>query len=330
VGVGHFFLRVEESSALAHYLQQTPPFDTLCTVTHAERPTLRGWKEQSVRQMEHIRSSIVQARALEFSHLLHLDDDELLYLPTGPRAFQAAARQCSQHLGDGLVDLHALTLEALSPPLSPIESSNPFAECCTFRHCACDYDSYGSGRYSHGKSIGLLAAAGLAPFSPHHFRDGESIEYDEQRCTHVLPPSTAAVLHYESCSFTRWREKFSDVARRMRDEGRSSTAVQAATFSAFYKRSTESCARLLQAEETLDARALQAAEEAAKAAWSSAKCEPREATACRPVRHARTFGRLTLIPPVAASVAADGTTLAVEQELQQLDSVGGARAVPCS
>lgn len=103
-----------------------------------------------------------------------------------------------------------------------------------------------------------------------------------------------------------------------------------ATFSAFYKRSTESCARLLQAEETLDARALQAAEEAAKAAWSSAKCEPREATACRPVRHARTFGRLTLIPPVAASVAADGTTLAVEQELQQLDSVGGARAVPCS
>ena len=37
--------------------------------------------------------------------------------------------------------------------------------------------------------------------------------------------------------------------------------------------------------------------------WSSAKLEPPAVTACRPIEHARTLGRFTLLPPAAAWVA---------------------------
>ena len=139
------------------------------------------------------------------------------------------------------------------------------------------------------------------------------------------------ILHYESCSYARWRDKFTDYAKRLRAEGGRADVRQAATFSLFYKQSIESCARLLAAStqsspgsvHTVQGGEIELAEAAARKLWSSAKLEPPAVTASRPVEHVRTLGRLTLIPPLAAWVAG-GVTATAERELERADAIAEA------
>ena len=112
LGVAHFFSRLEDSEALARYLERTAPWNSVCTLTQAQQ-TVREWKAQSVRQVEHVRQSITRARALEMTHLLHIDDDELLYLPSGMGALRAAIKKAPN--ADQLVEIHCLALEAMAP-----------------------------------------------------------------------------------------------------------------------------------------------------------------------------------------------------------------------
>ena len=313
IGVEHFFLRVEDTEALVHYLETTAPWSTACTISRAGA-TVRDWKAQSERQNAHVKDAIKSAKAMGFTHLLHIDDDECLYLPSGMPALRSVIS--SSH-GTGLVELHALTLEALAPSL---ECTNPFAECCAFRHCASDYCSYGRGEQSHGKSIAILSAPQLAPYSPHHFRgQGGDTGSDPAETflmrTHILPPPVAVILHFESCTYRRWRDKFTEFALRMRHD-RSGVRV-AATFSLFYKASIEACMRLI-GDGGKDGTAATAAEaeKVARAVWSDSKVEPAAVSTSRPIAHARTLGRLTLIPPIAAGVAGSAVATA-ERQLEQ-------------
>ena len=329
IGAMHFFIRIEDTPALAEYLS-TPPWNSLCTVTAAES-CVRDWKEQSQRQFNHTAASITAAKGLGVTHVLHIDDDELLYLPSGIQPLRAAISHASST--NGCVELHALNLEALAPM---IQCTNPFAECCAFRHMPDDFDSYGRAELCHGKSIGIVnGPVPLHPYSPHHFKGPgpvpERLAAPDAILPRslMLPPPTAVILHYESCSYRRWRDKFSDYAWRFRHHGRRAIAL-AASFSPFYRQSIAACARLLGFEAEADALGLRVlppkwptaatgghdAEDAARAVWSRSKLEPPEVSASRPVAHMRTLGRLTLIPPPAAAVASGETTAAAERALE--------------
>jgi hypothetical protein len=306
IGVQHFFLRVEDTPSLVQLLQ-APPWDTLCTVVAADG-TRRDWGEQSTRQANHVQAAIAQARSMGLSHLLHIDDDELLHLPSGVEALQKLLFAVPNPTGreDDVCEFHALTLEALSPSLGCV---NAFAEGCAFKHCAADFTSYGSGNLSHGKSIGRLAIAGLAPSNPHHFKTlnlAGAGEY-EVKGTVTLPPPVAVILHYESCSFRRWNDKFSDFASQLLHEGVQAVS-QAATFTKFYKASIECHTRLLK-------KPCSANDVAAKDVWCSAKLEPPAVSVLRPIPYTRTFGRLTLLPAPAAAVVDEELT-AAEQTLE--------------
>ena len=330
----HFFLRVEDSPAHVNFLQHTPPWKDCCTVWATNEEAQRDWISQSDRQAQHVMRAIAAARKMGVTHLLAIDDDELLFLPNGLSSLVAAIHGAPN--GSELCEFHALTLEALAPSIT---CANPFAECCAFRHVAADYCSYGQGELSHGKSIGVLAHGALAPLNPHHFRGASSSDHDPAATfllrTLVLPPSVAVILHYESCSYRRWRDKFLGYASRMRQEGgRNEPGVrQAASFSKFYKQSVEACMHLLQAEATEKATAGMAtgpgqrgppatcrtpAEKHAQAVWMEAKLEPDTVTAARPIEYIRTLGRLTLIPPVADAVAKTSAVASAERTLEQV------------
>ena len=284
----------------------SPPWNTLCTV-HYAREAVREWTQQSERQCNHVRLAIAQARSMGFTHLLHIDDDELIYLPSGHSALQTSLLSLlrdrpSGGKDDDVCEFHLLTLEAIAPSL---ECDNAFAECCAFRHCASDFASYGSGNLSHGKSIGLLAVDSLAPSSPHHFKT-TAAEYTVAG-TVTLPPPVGVILHYESCTYTRWYDKFADMAAQLVRHG--VNAVQhAVSFTKFYRASVECHARLLKNPTASN-------EHTAKETWCSAKLEPLTVSALRPIEFQRTFGRLTLIPPPAASVV-DEKLSAVERNLE--------------
>ena len=196
-GVQHFFLRVEDTPTLEHFLTQ-PPWNARCTTTFAHS-TVRDWSGQTGRQMTHVQRSIRKATEAGYTHLLHLDDDELLFLPNGTAALHSAVARAPVDVAD----LHALTLEALAPS---IDTQNPFAECVAFKHRPQDYCAYGGGPNSKGKSIGSLSSPHLWPRGPHHFSRSNGEDSSE---TLVLPPPVAVILHYESCRYQRWRDKVS-------------------------------------------------------------------------------------------------------------------------
>ena len=63
---------------------------------------------------------------------------------------------------------------------------------------------------------------------------GRGIERANRGIQMVMPPAVAVVIHYESTSFVRWLDKFTDYARRMRDEGAAAIKL-ARQFSRFYR-----------------------------------------------------------------------------------------------
>lgn len=157
-GVKRFYLRLEDSPQLVPLLRQAPWKDCV-RCTFIELINVQADVSRTmVRQAEFVDQMIVQARAEgEVTHLLHIDDDELLYCHGGMdalhRLLEVAPTQVS--------DLHLYNVEALHA--SP-ESEDPFKTCCAFRHRRSQY-----GAYANGKSIGSLAHPDLHANGVHHF-----------------------------------------------------------------------------------------------------------------------------------------------------------------
>ena len=138
------------------------------------------------RQSGHIASVIPRARAAGLTHLLHIDDDELVYCPSGPRALLAELASAPA----GKPDVHLCNVEAL---LDSTDCSSPFLEARAFRHFPTRYCSY-----TNGKSFGKLSDAGLQAHGPHHFRCAAGAGGALSPFTHAVPPHVGVVLHYES------------------------------------------------------------------------------------------------------------------------------------
>lgn len=227
IGVDHFFLRVEQPSIATRELLARPKWVNCVHTTFANDScaTARDCGGlQVARQDDHVQRSITIARHSGCTHLLHIDDDELLYLPSGRAAFY-------QHLHTAppsAAELHVRNLEALAP--TP-ECVQPFAEVHAYRHRPREYAGYGWLRGSTGKSIGVLRHRGLVPIGPHHFGKCEPAGLAVGRAglvmgrarrseatvggtlaqeTALLPPSVGVVLHYHCASFATWTAKFTD------------------------------------------------------------------------------------------------------------------------
>ena len=231
--VERFWLRIEDTPELETLLGSLAWKDK-CSVSYHTKTT-RSWVGQTERQADHVKVAIADARRRGLTHLLHIDDDELLYLPGGLRAFQRELGRAPS----GYCNLHALTLEALVPrdedALLCLEGEDsatcPFARCRAFRHRRSTFSAYGSSAVAAGKSFGALSCPSLMPVSPHHFSASLFNSAANGHCagTLILPCHLAVVLHFESCCFARWRLKFTDYARHHRaaeEEARQADARQ--------------------------------------------------------------------------------------------------------
>jgi hypothetical protein len=206
-----------------------------------------------LRQEAHIQAVIPRARHACLTHLLHVDADEIVYAHEGAPALHAfLARHASAP------DLHMQNLEALVPPHAP--AGIPFTSCYAFRHYMPGYCAY-----SNGKSFGsLLASGALIPEGPHRFasRNAPSVS---------IPPGTSVVLHYESCSFSEWRDKYVPLSRSL-----SAAETDRVPFS-FYRQSILLAAGIVAAVAAGDDAAASRGEEKAWALWRDWKMAPAEA-----------------------------------------------------
>ena len=78
------------------------------------RDTRTHYFEKVSRQNAAVSAAIPRARAAGLTHLLHIDDDELLYTSLGPAALRAALA----HAPAAAADLHLANLEALPPSVA--------------------------------------------------------------------------------------------------------------------------------------------------------------------------------------------------------------------
>lgn len=84
LGVERFFLRIEEAVPATRQLLSQPEWAACVDVTFVEGMQARDCGSmQTARQDEHVQRAIQHARRARCTHLLHIDDDELVYLPHG-------------------------------------------------------------------------------------------------------------------------------------------------------------------------------------------------------------------------------------------------------
>ena len=261
IGVCKFILRCEDSDELASLFAKQP-WVTLVEATFATtHGSLRDDRAQSVRQANHVRHALERARVAGCTHLLHCDDDELLYLPNGLAELEHEEQRCLR----GAIELHARVVEALLPSSC---TSDPFVEARAFRHRPAEYTSYGNSPTSQGKSMCRLCSASNDTSGPHHFFT-RTTHMGDARSTHWLPPHVAVVLHFESATYEGWLNKFGHAA--------------AVTDFAFYLSSVEACRAVVEArvrvqQQTaptdVDHAALSDAEARVRSLWCAHKLEP--------------------------------------------------------
>lgn len=135
-----------------------------------------------------VNSAIEKAREENIDFLLHIDDDELFYLPS-----QTLQEFLSKHKRDKDY-LHFQNIEAVYPPNSLGQTC--FQRTKFFKKC---YETNCRG-YGNGKSMACIRNSNRVESFGVHFFKGEKIE---------IPPEEAVILHYESCDFEDWKWKFS-------------------------------------------------------------------------------------------------------------------------
>ena len=175
IGICHFFIKVEN----------TPGFTLLgndITLTKGNGvQTYRFWD----RQNEHVNNSIKVAKQLGITHLLHIDDDELLYCPKSIDNFYKVLSESTLHSC-----LRLKNYESVAPHSKVV---NPFKECKYFNTNTANFTAY-----ANGKSIACLKHEGVRAKGAHLF-SGNIKNINEK---------DAVVLHYESMVYSKWKEKF--------------------------------------------------------------------------------------------------------------------------
>lgn len=168
IGVEHFFMRVEETPELAELFGQPRWRNTIHATFASGATEADNGPALCARMDRHTANAISHARELGCTHLLLVDDDELLYAPSGRSALHTAL----QRIPAGIAELHVRVLEALYPPrLADAGASDEacrdvFREVTAFKHRPGEYSRYGWQCGSTGKSIGVLSIEGLSPAGP--------------------------------------------------------------------------------------------------------------------------------------------------------------------
>lgn len=195
LGVHRVYVRVEDGPDVVRVLTR-PEYADVVYVDSADgendymSPLYFKTMERQTRWVD---EAISRARADGVTHLLHIDDDELLYCPLGRATLDAELSNIQAS------SIHLDNAEAV------YDESNCFSPFATTRHFCIDQANFTA--YANGKSFGNLQDESLKSWGVHRFWGDE----------YHLPPHVAVILHYEGSCLVRWAEKFAGYARTMPD-----------------------------------------------------------------------------------------------------------------
>ena len=186
LGISHVFVHVEDTPELVPMLA-SDEFADFVTVTTGNDNSLDPLNPHASdnyytlmqRQERQVRRSVAECRARGITWLFHVDDDELLH-------FDVPFSKIVDGLAPGVTCIVLVNIEAVPKALSSE---------CIFEDIQV-FTQHKMLAYRNGKSAGLCAVADW--HGPHRFTGNY----------HVVPVSKGCVLHFESCLYEQWRNKF--------------------------------------------------------------------------------------------------------------------------
>lgn len=204
VGIEHLYLQMEETTWLPKYVESLPAdlrkrvtywVGAPATADKQARPqhdyvTLQG------RQMEAMQKAKLMAQDAKYDWLLHIDDDELIYVPE------------HQSLGDVFRNVPQQFSQVVVPNVEAVYKGDDVQHCFNQTlEANTNVHSYAS--YFNGKPAVRLSDPNTYPLGPHRWQNYQgsqplTFELDQQQ---PFGPR-AMVVHYESCPFNRWEHKF--------------------------------------------------------------------------------------------------------------------------
>ena len=192
IGISHFFIRVEDSGSLGEYLSTQKNV----TVEIGDSDTTgNNYHTLQYRQRDYVNKCIKDCQKMGIEWLFHIDADELL---NGSLAFL-------DNLDKGFKCVRLQNAEAVfKENESSCFSALKFMKCGKGAPCR---------SYVNGKGGGRIAE-GVALMGPHHFGFNGEIH---GKSVYEVPFEKLHVLHFDSCSFGAWVEKFNHLSKKKQE-----------------------------------------------------------------------------------------------------------------
>ncbi len=186
LGISKFYIRMEDTPGWDEFLKAQPDVE----FELAESDKANNYNTLQTRQLDFVNKTIKKAQQDGIAWLFHIDADELLE-------------------GD------LATLDTLSPDIKTITMQNVEAvydgtektcfDARRFKRCA---EKNICRSYGNGKSAGRIEP-GVSLKGPHNF----GYNGDHNKNTIRIEFKDLHVLHFDSCSFGAWAEKFQHLSK---------------------------------------------------------------------------------------------------------------------
>jgi len=216
-GVEHIFVRAEDSPQISESVQQLSAQDQAkVTLWATPSPSLLGLSSTDSRPVDdyttlQARQTAAMARARDacsqmgIDWLIHIDDDELLYSPQ------------SRKIGDLLAAVPSNLAQAYLPNVEAVYTS-PEVKNCFAQTDKVNLNRYTFQSYANGKSAVRVAASEAYPAGPHQWRNAKNQELPSVHLDQEPFGPALMVIHYESCPFSRWQDKFWELGNTSPDK----------------------------------------------------------------------------------------------------------------
>lgn len=153
------------------------------------------YESLQTRQAQAMLQAKSESHRLGIDWLIHIDDDELLYTPV------------HRPVGEVLAALPGEVDQAYIPNVEAVYPATGVRNCFT-ETTEVNVNRYAFASYANGKAAIRVADEGATPAGPHQWRDPTGLEPNSVHLDEEPFGAPVMVVHYESCPFSRWEDKF--------------------------------------------------------------------------------------------------------------------------
>lgn len=192
LGISHFYIRLEDTPGWEDYLESQ---DDVTLEVAASDKEGNNYETLMYRQKDFVNKSLKDAREDEIEWLFHIDSDELLH-----GSLTVLDDLDAKYKAIRIQNAEAIFRENEDTCFSAVK----FLKCGANAPCRSYVNGKGGGRVMDGVQLA----------GPHHFSYKGKIHGD---AVYETPFEKLHVLHFDSCSFGAWAEKFQHLSKEKKD-----------------------------------------------------------------------------------------------------------------